>query len=189
MKTIVTALYAEAAPIIKKYRLQKVSDIPFIHYHSDSLEVIISGTGALNCAVAVSWYLCTKPIPEKLINIGICASGKKVHKIGNCYGIDKIIDAHSNKVWHLPSQSTSLLPRADITTYATPQKKISCKTELIDMESSGFYTAAAKFLQKEKIKLCKIISDYGTEQIPDPAFIHDLIRRNLPLLEKVLASD
>ena len=189
MKTIVTALYAEAAPIIEKYRLQKAPDTPFTHYHSDSLDLIISGRGALNSAVAVTWYLCTKPLPEKLINIGICASGKKAHKIGNCYDIDKIIDAHSNKVWHLPPQSTSLLPRAGITTYAAPQKKISCKTELIDMESSGFYTAAAKFLQKEKIKLCKIISDYGTEQIPDPAFIHDLIRRNLPLLEKVLASD
>ncbi len=185
MTTIITALHAEAAPIIEKYNLQKVSDHPFPYYTSDTLTLLISGMGPLNSAVAVTWYLSTQTKPEKLVNIGICASRQKEVKPGTCYHVRKIIDAPGGKVWHLPQKALHL-PQASVTTYAAPQKNISTKTELIDMESSGFYTAATKFLPKETIALFKIVSDHGTTEIPASEFVHELINRNLPRIEDLI---
>ena len=185
MTTIMTALYAEAQPIIEKYRLQKVPDTPFPCYTSDTFTLLVSGMGLLNSAIAATWYLSTQTKPEKLVNIGICASGRKETSIGACYRVRKIVDAPGGKVWHLPPKALHL-PQASVTTYAAPQNKIDAKTELIDMESSGFYTAATKFLPKEAIALFKIVSDHGTSEIPDADFVHELISRNLPLIEAEL---
>ncbi len=185
MTTIITALHAEAAPIIEKYNLQKAPNHPFPYYTSDTLTLLVSGMEPLNSAIATTWYLSTQTKPEKLVNIGICASGRKEKKIGTCYQIRKIIDAPSGKVWHMPPKALHL-PQASITTYATPQQKTDAKTELIDMESSGFYTAATKFLPKEAISLFKIVSDHGTAEIPTSKFVHELISRNLPCIEDLI---
>ncbi len=185
MTTIITALHAEAAPIIEKYNLQKAPNHPFPYYTSDTLTLLVSGMEPLNSAIATTWYLSTQTKPEKLVNIGICASGRKEEKIGICYSVRKIIDAPSGKVWHLPQKALHL-PQAGITTYAAPQNNMSAKTELADMESSGFYTAATKFLPKEAIALFKIVSDHGTAEIPTSKFVHELISRNLPCIEDLI---
>ncbi len=185
MTTIITALHAEAAPIIEKYDLQKAPNHPFPYYTSDTLTLLVSGMGSLNSAIATTWYLTIHEKPEKLLNIGICASGRKEEKIGTCYSVRKIIDAPSGKVWHLTPKALHL-PQASVTTYAAPQKKVNVKTELIDMESSGFYTAATKFLPKEAISLFKIVSDHGTAEIPSVDFVHELITQNLPLIKDLI---
>ncbi len=178
---------AEAAPIIEKYRLHKAAHTPFPLYRSEEMELIISGMTPTQSAIAATFILtCRDAMPDKIVNIGICASTRAEDSIGKCYTIHKIVDTQTQKVYHLPRRQSSLLPQTDIACFAKPQRQKIGKYHLIDMESSGFYLAAEKFLPKEQIFLIKIVSDHVDTKIPDASKVNRLIEVNLSLIEDLL---
>lgn len=89
MITIVTALYCEAKPVIDKYELRRDESIhQFQVFASDEIRVLITGTGKMQAAIAVSIVLTAYPPTPKdcLINIGICAGQDKEMSRGTiCY--------------------------------------------------------------------------------------------------------
>ncbi|RUM65495.1 MAG: hypothetical protein DSZ05_05930 [Sulfurospirillum sp.] len=187
MTTFVTALHAEAAPIIEKYRLTRQENPFFPLYSSEKITLIVSGMTPLQSAIATTYLLTTlKSVPDTIANLGICASTRQNDPIGTCYAIRKITDTMTQKVYHLPKIESSL-PQTSIATYPVPQQTKAHKHHLLDMESSGFYTAARRFLPPEKIRLFKVVSDYGNMEVPDTQFVREIIQKNLSSLEKELS--
>jgi len=184
MITFVTALNAEAAPLIDRYNLIHTNDPFFPVYRYKNRELIVTGMGPLNSATATAYILAQNTGQSRaIVNIGTCATAKSEDPIAKMYLIHKIIDTMTNKVYHLPKREGSL-PEGTVWTYARAQDKIESKTHLVDMESSGFYTAATKFLSKEQIYLFKVVSDFGDITPPDAKSTKNLIARNLPLMEE-----
>jgi nucleoside phosphorylase len=187
MTIIVTALYAEAKPIIEKYRLRKKEDALFPLYAGQDMLLIISGMTPVASAIATTYILSKNPQTDQIVNIGICGSTKEKDQPGNCYAIRKIIDTQTDKVYHLPVKHTSLT-YTTIASYSQPQRKKIEKYHLVDMESSGFFSAAGKFLPSEKISLYKIVSDHLDATIPSGTFVEKLIGQNLAHFKEINAT-
>jgi nucleoside phosphorylase len=187
MTIIVTALYAEAKPIIEKYRLRKKEDALFPLYADQDMTLIISGMTPVASAIATTYILSKNPQTDQIVNIGICGSTREKDKPGDCYAIRKIIDTQTDKVYHLPVKHTSL-PYTTIAAYSRPQTKKASKHHLVDMESSGFFSAAGKFLPHEKIFLYKIVSDHLEAAIPSNTFVEKLIAQNLAQIKEINAT-
>ncbi len=186
MTTIVTALGAEAAPIIEKYHLKKEDNPFFPLYSREHIRLIVSGMTPIRSAVATTYLLATaKEMPRHVVNIGISASLRMEDPIGTCYAIRKITDTMTDKVYHLPKRRVAIAQTA-IATYPSSQQSNIEKHHLVDMESSGFYVAAATMLPSEKIWLFKMVSDHGSSDIPEPAFVKKIIAQNLPAIAREL---
>ncbi len=188
MKYILTALLAEASPIIKSFDLQLKQKNPFKIYENENIKLIISGIGNIQAASALT-YLLTKYPPQnidKIYNIGICASSNKDDQIGTIYQIKKIVDKSTNHVYHLKSEK--YLQNTTIATYTTAQTKIDQKYHLADMESAGFYISAKNFVATENIIIIKIISDHMEDTILKKEEVETMIEKHLPLLHEILQS-
>ncbi len=175
---VVTAFKAEAECLIDFFALKLKKKSPFSIYEAKDLKVIISGIGAYNSAIATSHLLSSYPSPKRIINFGIAASTKDGN-IGDIYKIKKIIDKPSDKVYHLESG------QASITTVAKAQDhKSSINSDLVDMESSGFYLSSKSFLELEKIEIYKIVSDFLDPKSIDKNSTKKLLSKNIDKIIK-----
>ena len=186
---ILTALKTEADPLIDYFKLQKKQGKPFSIYTNQNITLIISGIGNINASIATT-YLLTKfgnSNNDKIYNIGICGSKNPSDSIGELYTIKKIIDQATHKVIHLAIQS--IIKQENITTYPTPQNNPNkVKTNLVDMESFGFYSSAKLFLPRENIIIIKIVSDKIDDTILSKNIIYSLIKNKINKVESLLLS-
>lgn len=177
---MVAALRVEVDSLISKLNLAKHSDSPFSIYKNSHLLIIISGVGSLNCAVATSYLLSRYTKPKKIINFGIAGSNTHT-KIGEIKKINKIVDLCTNSVYHLERGDTSIS--------TAPMKidnKYILKSDLVDMESSGFYQAAKRFLSPKDIDIYKIASDYLEPLSVDKDGVKRLIESRIEEICKVV---
>ena len=174
MTVIVCAIFSEAKALVELYELKLTAKKPFLIYENDNTTLIISKTGKINAAIATTYAALLKE-PDKIINIGICASSSNSKKIGSLNSIKSIVDISSGKKVMLSNEGERLY------CFDKPVKETKGLKEniLIDMESYGFYMAASKFVKKENIKIYKIISDYLEVSHIDSEFVYTLVKNNL----------
>jgi nucleoside phosphorylase len=99
---IITALKAEATPLIGHLNLEKIRSKPFEIYSNQNIILIISGIGNINIAIATTYLLSTFQTAksDKIYNIGICGSKSTNNDIGELYTIKKIVNQSTNKVYY-----------------------------------------------------------------------------------------
>ncbi|OQX73431.1 MAG: hypothetical protein B6D59_05660 [Campylobacteraceae bacterium 4484_4] len=185
MTTIVSALGAEAAPLIDYLGLEKIERQPFPLYRKEERFLIISGIGMLPSAIATTHILTRFPQLQsgKVVNIGIAGASRK--PIGSLFQIKKVIDHATDKVYHLPASFS--LPGASLSTFATPCSQTrEIKSDLADMEAAGFLKAAKTFVPDTQIHLLKIVSDNLEPEILSKERIAGLITPHLPTLKELL---
>ncbi len=154
MIVIVTATFSEAKALIEHFRLIQTQKKPFSIYKNSKILLIISGIGKINSAIATTYIFTTYKDIENIINFGICGSSDKEKKIGSLYNIKSVVDKDSDKKFILCKNGEVLwCCTKPITTHIS--EKI-----LVDMESSGFLRATKYFINKEKVGIYKIVSDY-----------------------------
>ncbi len=172
MLNIITALKIEAEPIIKHFKLKSNNNI----YQNEKINLIITGSGkiksAINTALLLSKY------PYKSLNIGI--AGSNLFEIGEGFFINKITDTDTGFNYY-PDFFKE--PSEEIFCISKPNKYFS----LVDMESSGFFEAAYKFLNVEQIILYKIVSDTPKTQFNEK-LIPDLIKKHISIIEKIIET-
>ncbi len=157
MRYIVVALKAEANFIIDTLNLELIEKDPFLIYQNSSYSLVLSGIGSLNAAVATT-YLLTKYPPKELdsiVNFGSC--GAVSTKVGTTAFIGKIVDRCNDSVYHLDSTKKGRLSITTISQITTDKAQI--KTDLVDMESSGFYLSAKRFFKIKDIEIIKTVTD------------------------------
>ncbi|HRW58320.1 MAG TPA: hypothetical protein P5048_01730 [Chlamydiales bacterium] len=163
MIIITTALYEEAKPIILAYNLKKKCEkTPFEIFTSNNIVLVITGVGKLAAATATGYILTIYPKPQGIINIGI--AGHKESPIGTIFTVDKIIDEASSKSYYpsfvyTPSCEGLSLMTKDFICKNYPQNT------LVDMEASGFFVAASKFISIDYIAILKVVSDNQSNNV------------------------
>ena len=185
MLFIVVALYIEAKPIIAYYNLKKdVDNHHFQVFTNEEIALIVTGVGKVNSAVGVSHvlskYMTGKNDHDHIINLGVCGSANKQCEVGEIYIIHKVID-HENKRMYFPDILLNhSFKEADIETFSSVVKhNQEVVTQLCDMEASGFYQAASKYLSPHQIHIIKVVSDYLEEETIEKNQITHLLHKNI----------
>ncbi len=158
---IVTALGAEANPIKEFWQLSHCQDTAYRCWQNDDMFLIESGIGKCNSAAATASAL-TRVLASGVsskriicINYGIAGGS---YDIGTPVTAQSIHDHATNQRWY---PSLTFRPQGETTDLVcvdTPSSDYQ-QGMAFDMESSGFFTAARRFVGHEFIHCFKIISD------------------------------
>ena len=207
---IVTAMYAEAHPIITRFRLKKeMIRSPFQVFSDREAGVclLISGTGMTAAAVAVS-SVCTRygagaaEEEDFLLNIGVCGwlshSGARPWRdssqTGQLFLCNKILEQTTGRTFYPDILYRHPFREAPIVTgarvYEKTDQRDTQETDalLYDMEASSVYQAGACFLGPHQMSFLKTVSDDGDVRNVTPERIEQLIGENMdPLTDYIEA--
>ena len=173
----VFALRCEAEDFIKVYSLKKdMEEKHFEIYKNHNIKIIISGYGKINASIATT-YLLSKNILENediIFNMGI--AGAKNCNIGDIFIINKIKDMDSSFDYYPDMLVSCKFREKELYTYGKPVYESISHDELCDMEGSGFFIAASKFMPPHKIFIFKVVSDNLKEEKIKKAFVISLMK-------------
>ena len=172
MLNIVTALKIEAEPIIKHFKLKSRDGI----YQNENINLIITGQGKIKSAINTALLLSKHNYLT--LNTGIAGSEK--YNIGNGFFIHKITDTDTGFNYF---PDFFKFPSEEIHTVS----KIGKYYNLTDMEASGFFEAAYKFLNVNEIILYKIVSDTPLYKA-DINEIPSLIKSHINIIESLIEN-
>ncbi len=179
---IISALKAEANFLIEHFKLLKTDDKRFLIYQNSDIKLIISGISKLNSAIATT-YLLSKSLPtksDKVINIGLAGARSDIN-LGELFEVEKIIN--DSKVYHL--KTTTKLKKASISCLDhVATKGYNLKSDLVDMESFGFYKASKIF--SKNIVILKVVSDHLSDKILSNQNIDQLFLKHIKSIEDIM---
>ncbi len=187
LTNFVVALASEAKPIIKRFRLKRCEEARGVTlFARDNIRLIVSGIGKAASATAVG-YVAGSELHDTIhiwLNVGI--AGHQTLAPGSV-GMAHVITDRATGIAYYPS----LVFRTPCPSYA-----LECFDEptttyagdaMCDMESSAFFSAAARFSSVEFVHALKIISDNSAADIAtlDRASISALVETSLDNIEFV----
>lgn len=157
---IVTALAAEAKPLITHYRLQHQRNSAFPLYESATISLVISGVGVANAAAATAYLGArSNATSAAWLNIGI--AGHSNAAVGEVFLANKISNCTSGECWYPPQILGTQLARTNLFTVPCVETKFA-NAGLYDMEASGFFSIACRFSTAELVQCVKIVADNPT---------------------------
>ena len=174
MLYIVTALYIEAKPLISLFNLKKDNSYTkFQVFSNENIKLIISGTGKIKSATALTYLISNKDIKENdyIINIGFIASSNNNSQLGDIVYISRIQNAYSDTTFYPEMIYKHNFLEGSLTTFDKIIENKIENIEYIDMEAYGFFQTASIFFKKDKIFLLKIVSDILKEKLEDRILI------------------
>lgn len=173
MLYIVTALYIEAKPLISLFNLKKDNSYTkFQVFSNEDVKLIISGTGKVRSATALTYLISKEDIKKNdyIVNIGFVASNKN-SQLGDIVYISKIQNAYSDFDFYPEMIYKHNFLEGSLTTFDSIVEKKIENTEYIDMEAYGFFQTASIFFKKDKIIVLKIVSDILKDKVEDRVLV------------------
>ncbi|HNE83813.1 MAG TPA: hypothetical protein PLG25_08045, partial [bacterium] len=168
---------------IRVWRLKKnIEHTAFEVFENESVCLIVSGIGKIKSAAATT-YLFTTGQLHTLWNIGICGSSDTSQPIGSIWRIHKITDVASGRDFYPDGSIRMTIGESALQTVDRPQENKSLHPKdasLYDMEASGFFSAATRFLSLDRIHVIKIVSDHLQIQGITSDFVENLMTQSLP---------
>ncbi|MFD3158287.1 hypothetical protein ACFIJ5_15795 [Haloimpatiens sp. FM7330] len=180
---IVNAFYGEAKPFIEYYRLKRNGTYKnFQVFENEEMKLVVSGIGKINAAIATSYILSQAQLncDDIILNIGICGSKKR--KIGECVLINKIIDVDNKRNLYPDILLKHEFQEGTIETFSNIVVDSNIG-DTCDMEASGFFQAATKFVGPHQVHIIKIVSDNLSNKKLEKGFIDKIINNNI---EKII---
>lgn len=176
----VCAMYCEAQPFIELLNLKKHPlGGRFQLFEGEDALCLITGTGAMNSAIAASGLLARqKPSSEDLIvNAGVCAGMRDTDPLGRLFLCSRITEQASGRHFY-PDMlfahpffedivETVVHPLTFDGSHCSAQNTYSAP--LVDMEASGFWQAASAYAAPHQIAVAKVISDHPNVPAPLPS--------------------
>ena len=169
MLYIVTALYIEAKPLISLFNLKKDNSYTkFQVFSNEDVKLIISGTGKVKSATALTYLISKEDIKKNdyIANIGFVASNKN-SQLGDIVYVSKIQNAYSDFDFYPEMIYKHNFLEGSLTTFDSIVEKKIENIEYIDMEAYGFFQTASIFFKKDKIVVLKIVSDILKDKAED----------------------
>lgn len=170
MLYIAAALFCEAKPIIEAACLKKdLTQEKFQLFRGESVLLIVTGSGPLKAAVAVTYLLGLYPpaLGDFLINAGICGTDQPSIPFGTAFICNKISDAASGKDYYPDILFTHPFQENSLVTFPAPvysRKQYALRTGyLADMEAAGIMEAVRLYFPPHRIAVLKIVSDHISE--------------------------
>lgn len=178
MLLFITALYAEAKPLIQTLQLTRdPSDARLTLFSSAQARVLVTGSGTVAAVSAVSRFLALYPPADEdlLINIGIAGCDLTLCPetlVGSLFLLTKLTNASTGLTFYPDCLFGHPFAKAEAVTLSRPfSAKSSCFAEpcmlpsssllpcLYEMEAAALYQAAIPYLTTERIFFFKVISD------------------------------
>lgn len=193
MIIFITAIAPEADAVRLAYPMQKTAHQTFSLYEAENtaLRLLVTGTGKLNAAMAITEYLTRYSCSDGDIfcNLGVCGGTSEL-SVGDgflCAGITELSTGKTlyPELYTHPFQEarlfTSDIPVTDTTATIVPSGTLPT---LFDMEGYGVATALFRRVMPSHCFFYKIVSDVCNGQFPTPKEITALLRLHLtPLLD------
>ena len=173
MLYIVTALYIEAKPLISLFNLKKDNSYTkFQVFSNEDVKLIISGTGRVKSATALTYLISKEDIKKNdyIVNIGFVASNKN-SQLGDIVYVSKIQNAYSDFDFYPEMIYKHNFLEGSLTTFDSIVEKKIENIEYIDMEAYGFFQTASIFFKKDKIIVLKIVSDILKDKLEDRVLV------------------
>ena len=185
----VVALPCEAKPIISHFNLSKRDSTLFKIYSNQdhSIRLIISGVGSSGSSRATKQLASVSDagISTTWLNIGI--GGHKDLPLGTSVLANKITDSQTEQSWFPQIVFDPQCLTASVKTFENPVFNYP-NNDVVEMEASGFYSAAELYSTREMIHCIKIISD--NSQSPagkiTADIVEELISRNLSIIKELV---
>lgn len=184
-----TALLAEAKPLITHFELKQYRSLRSVRYFKGAdIGLVITGSGAIASAAAISSYVSTlASLPDLVMNIGIAGAKPEFAK-GEGFIIRRIRDAGSGKDYFPDLLIKSPWEESEIETHNVPvTDPEAVSLPLFDMEASGFFYASQLFLSPDSIQCLKIVSDYGHDEELRPEYVSAVIQNHIPNIETYIS--
>ncbi len=187
MIRFVTALTAEATPIVERFRMTR-REGSFPIYSSDNASLVVSGMGKRASAAATAYlHAKTEEKPNPVwVNVGI--GGHRTFTPGKLLVAHTIRDEATGKCW-FPPQLSGSADKAEVIT--VERTEIVFDSEAVyDMEAAGFYPTASVFSTGELVQCFKIVSDNRESKASELTRdrIREIVSNQLGAIEK-LASE
>ncbi len=172
---IVTALPCESSPFVEKYHLKRDGCRYFPLYRGDGMSLIVSGVGKMASAIATTYLLAQNLKPGQaeeeeglaIINIGVCGAFHQRHPIGTPVLIHKVMDHETGKQYFPDILIEHPFKEGSVETHNNVVRRedvlsgrVELQADLVDMEASGFFQAASRFLAPHQIYVIKVVGDY-----------------------------
>jgi hypothetical protein len=159
MMLLTTALMLEARPLVRRLGLCAQDKTAFPLYAGKDLFLVVTGTGPLKAAAATGWAMARCPEIRRVVNIGFAGADPEVAPLHSWYYIHSIRDQGSGHL--LVPDILRRHPFPEISLLTVP-KIVHGPLDwpgLVDMEGSGFFEAARRFIAPDRIALLKWVSD------------------------------
>ena len=188
---IISALKAEAEPLISFYNLEQNLDYDYPVYNRGDLTIICTGVGRENVRKVLSDYYSRmlELNSPQFINIGIAGGKKGECKIGQCFVIEKVFDDKSDIVYSLNNVFESQNSSNHIITVSEPISDGGDKYHfLVDMEAHEICSVIGGLDHLNNLFIIKIISDYMdvSKKYFNSKKVMDLIEINLLQIDTML---
>lgn len=191
MILFITAIAPEAEAFFSSWSLRKITHLTFTLYEAEntSLRLLVTGSGKLNAAMAVTEYLtrysCTDA--DLFCNFGICG-GTPAVTVSDGFLCAGITELSSGKSLY-PELYTHPFPEARLFTSETPVTggaacfpQESSLPVLYDMEGYGVATALFRHVMPSRCFFYKVVSDLSDGHFPTPEDVTALLRPHLASL-------
>lgn len=192
MVGVIAAMAAEGTIFRRAWGLKFLdTEGPFRCYGDEDRMLVLSGTGKVRCALAVSWLITRFPALREgvLLNAGV--AGCPAHEIGSVHLVNQAIDTATGKRLYPDILFTHPYGEATLHTVDRPLEKVAAgmgETDLIDMEGSVFLEAAQLFVPCHRAHMVKVVSDNLTPEKVDRNAVARLMENALPAVEHIIES-
>lgn len=191
MLILCTAFYKEALPFINHLQLKKDTQFTkFQLFRNEKVLLLITGTGKMNSAIALTSLCSLSPPSEEdlLVNIGICGCTNKTVPQGTIFLCNKILEAETRRtffpdmLYSHPFLEGCLLTSPVPVDFSETAKTLNTFKNsdpgiekafmlsmknllitgnyLVDMEAAGLYQAASYFFKPHQMLFLKVVSDH-----------------------------
>lgn len=185
---IVTALMAEARPIVERLGLRASAQRPFRVFAAEDIELVVCGIGTSAAATAVGYAGANSGRgSDAWLNVGI--AGHRDAEPGRAGIAHKIVDRSSGRSWYPPAPFDPPCSGFEVRTVPQVEREFEGDA-LYDMEAAGFYPAALRFATSEVVQVLKVVSD-NRKEAPErltAASVAGLIEARLPEVEALLGA-
>lgn len=190
MITLITALFPEAKAVISAFSMKKAANHGGLTiYETEDLRLLVTGTGKLNAAMAVTEYLTRYPVSstDLFCNLGICGSTGNA-AVGDGFFCALLSELTTGRSLY-PELYTHPFREACLVTSDTPVTDTASlpHTEgtlpvLYDMEAYGIGAALFRQIKPSRCFFYKIVSDFCDGNFPTEEIVTSLLVPHLTAL-------
>ncbi|MCH7612612.1 MAG: hypothetical protein IIB45_04560 [Candidatus Marinimicrobia bacterium] len=184
----ITALQAEAQPLILFYQLEKKQlNKKLFYFQKGEIVCLTTGVGAKNVRKRLSVFLEKMDNNNTiLINVGIAGGNSDHTEIGEMFLVNQIMNEENNKVYDLEMLLKTWLRELPLTTVnAGVVNGGKDYNGLVDMEAAAIVETSLQFIPIQRMVFLKIVSDYMDKVLDTPEQVYPLMNIQLPEISKI----
>lgn len=191
MKLVHVALAVEARPFIERWRMRQIRSSRLGSVYRDAANdhlLMVSGSGALATASALSAVLAQESTIDAVLNVGMAGCPWTEVACGEARLIHQVNDFANGRTYYPDMLTRHSWQEASLTTYGRVVRAVDDPQTLVDMEGSGFFVAARAVLPAHRIALLKVVSDHLDAERVAPAKVVDWITAHLEAIDAFLQA-